>query len=85
MRAISVPLSQHYFCGHDYDCGRLGDRAALAAAKLNIERSFAVVAILDEFETSLEVLEAELPRYFAGARRAYWASQNGNGIASFLR
>ena len=61
----------HYFCGHEYDCGRLNNRAALERAKNNIERYFKVVGILEDFELSLKVMETALPKFFNGAAKMY--------------
>ena len=34
----------------------------------NVEKYFAVVGVLEDFDMSLEVLESYLPRFFAGVR-----------------
>ena len=45
---------------------RKGSKTALQAAKSNIERHFAVVGLMDDFEGLLQVLEAVLPDFFEG-------------------
>ncbi len=61
-----------FFCGHDPEvCGEFGSEAALARAMENVERRFAVVGITEEFDKTLEVLEAYVPRFFRDAREVY--------------
>ena len=42
-------------------------------AKQNVDRHFAVVAVLEEIEKSLRVLEHYVPRFFTGVGQAYQA------------
>lgn len=58
-----------FFCGHSEACDDLESDRLYAAAVANVDRYFAVVGVLEYFQESLEVLEAYLPRFFAGARR----------------
>lgn len=44
---------------------------ALSRAKINVERYFSVVGILEKWNESLEVLEHYVPAFFKGARLAY--------------
>ena len=60
-----------FFCGHASECRYFESEAALAKAKENVERYYAVVGVLEQFDASLEVLEAYVPRYFAKAAATY--------------
>ncbi len=44
-----------------------GSRAALQAAKSNVEEHYAVVGLLSDLEGFVQLLEAMLPDFFAGA------------------
>ena len=56
-------LMTKYFCGHELFC-KTGSEQALAQAKKNL-MNFAVVGIVEEMETSLQVFKSLLPRYFS--------------------
>ena len=60
-----------FFCGHDDVCNTVFSREALARAMKNVEERYAVVGVTEMFDKSLEVLEAYIPRYFAGAKAMY--------------
>ena len=68
-------LQLSYFCGSSRLCSDPSSRAALQLAKHNIETRlevwwhprYTVVGVMEHWETSLRVLEAYLPRWFAGA------------------
>ena len=51
-----------------------------------MEKSFAVVGVLEELDKTLTVLENYLPRFFTGVRdiynknKAYWKSINRNNV-----
>lgn len=53
-----------FFCGQALACRQVGNPAALARAKRNIERFFPVVGVLEQFQASLKVMEEVLPRFF---------------------
>ncbi|XP_033122144.1 uronyl 2-sulfotransferase-like [Anneissia japonica] len=55
-----------FFCGHSPQC-RLPGRTPLEMAKLNVERDFIVVGVLEELDDTFAVLEKMLPRFFTGA------------------
>lgn len=55
-----------YFCGHDEECTQLGNPAALQKAKHNVDKHFAVVGLLEHLDKTMEVLEANLPKFFTG-------------------
>ena len=44
---------------------------AVSIAKLNIEKYYPVVGVLEEFNTTMMVLEEKLPVFFNGATRVY--------------
>ncbi|XP_033124471.1 uronyl 2-sulfotransferase-like isoform X2 [Anneissia japonica] len=46
---------------------RLPGRTPLEMAKLNVERDFIVVGVLEELDDTFAVLEKMLPRFFTGA------------------
>ena len=57
-----------YFCGHALACRQVGSRQALAQAKRNVEKFYAVVGILEEFEGTLRVMEMVLPMFLSVSR-----------------
>ena len=56
------------------------NQRALQEAKLNIERSYSVVGVMEQMEKSLHVMEHYMPRYFNGASDIYtnWSKVNSN-------
>ncbi len=60
-----------FFCGHGPQCDAFNSKRMLDIAKSNVEKHFAVVGVLEDWDMSLEVLEAYVPRFFAEAREAY--------------
>ena len=60
-----------FFCGMHHDCNFFESERALRRAKANVDKHYAVVAVLEQLEKSLQVLEEFIPRYFANARQAY--------------
>ena len=60
----------------DIECNWFESDAALQKAKQNVDKHFAVVAVLEEIEKSLRVLEHYVPRFFTGVGQAYQASMN---------
>ena len=59
------------FCGQHPLCVRFNSREALEEAKVVVERSYPVVAVLELWEESLQVLEHVLPHFFTGATQMY--------------
>ena len=55
----------------DRICNEFGSREALNQAKLNVEKYFAVVGLLEEWDKSLEVMENYVPLFFKNAREVY--------------
>ena len=54
------------FCGHDAFCAEFNGERALAAAKENVERHYAVVGVVEEVNKTLEVMQALMPDVFKG-------------------
>ena len=52
-----------FFCGHALACRQVRNPHALALAKRNVEKFYAVVGVLDELEGSLRLMEKVLPRF----------------------
>lgn len=49
---------------------------AMQRAKRNVETRYAVVGTWEDTNTTLRVLEAYIPRFFAGASHEYFAMQS---------
>ena len=58
-------------------CDEFGSKEALNLAKLNVEKYFAVVGVLEEWDKSLQVLENYVPSYFKSAREVYQNRMKG--------
>ncbi|XP_037076783.1 heparan sulfate 2-O-sulfotransferase pipe-like [Pollicipes pollicipes] len=59
------------FCTSSPQCWSFGSRAALQEAKRVVESEYAVVGLLEDWDTSLTVMEKLVPRFFAGASVLY--------------
>ena len=55
-----------FFCGQDPLCIHPTEEA-LAQAKQNVQKHFAVVGYLEKYQEFLEILEPMFPLYFSGA------------------
>ena len=53
------------------DCSEFEGEKALQRAKKNVEKHYAVVAVLEEMNKSLYVLENYIPKYFRNSRKLY--------------
>jgi heparan sulfate 2-O-sulfotransferase HS2ST1 len=69
-----------FFCGHAAECWIPGNRWALEQAKQNLINNYLVVGVTEELGDFVAVLEATLPRFFAGATELY-----NSGRKSHLR
>ena len=65
-----------FFCGMHPDCNFFESEKALQRAKDNVEKYYAVVAVLEEINKSLYVLENYIPRFFRNARKLYGQLMN---------
>jgi dermatan/chondrotin sulfate uronyl 2-O-sulfotransferase UST len=79
-----------FFCGHKPHCWVINGEEAFKTAKARVEKEYAVVGILEEFEKSLLVMEHYIPRFFAGvsdlyARRAEWQQNINKNIFRWAR
>ena len=68
---MSIRSQISFFCGHDPECLYFEEPEALARAKANVERYYAVVGVLEQFDESIRVMEAYAPRFFANAPETY--------------
>ena len=59
-----------FFCGQDPMCIYPSEKA-LAQAKRNLQKHFAVVGYLEKYQEFLEILEYMFPLYFSNARILY--------------
>ncbi len=75
-----ITYLQPFFCGQEKECSLLGSDWALKKAKENIEKWYAVVGLLEEFNTTLTVLEHAMPRFFKDAPKLYNTYLKGNII-----
>ena len=66
MRMVFVRKQIMAFCGHDPFCGEFNGERALAVAKENVDRHYAVVGVIEELNKTLEVMEAFMPDVFPG-------------------
>ena len=64
-------LTMYFVCFRKHN-----NPTALQIAKYNIERYYSVVAVIEQMQKSLFVLERYLPRFFYKATRLY--SKSGN-------
>lgn len=69
-----------FFCGHDAFCPIFGNREGLNRAMQVVEKDFAVVGILEDWDKTLAVLEHYIPRYFKGVTKIYDERLKGDKI-----
>lgn len=67
----SYDLTIPYFCGHDPKCTLLNNQWAFDTAKQNVEKYYQVVGVLEELNTTLDVLEGQIPQFFKRATITY--------------
>ena len=67
-----------FFCGMHPDCDEFESEKALQRAKANVEKHYAVVAVLEDIHKSLYVLENYIPKYFRSVRDVYDAYMKEN-------
>lgn len=63
-----------YFCGMDPVCTRM-DEESVKLAKKHLDNEYVFVGMLEEYNTTLYLLENILPEYFSGAKRAAFLNQ----------
>ncbi|XP_070562686.1 uronyl 2-sulfotransferase-like [Ptychodera flava] len=71
-----------YFCGHGEGC-RMPNKWAVEQAKKNVVENYALVGILEHFNTTLKLLDKLVPQYFGGAMDAYLSVQNTGIVEKF--
>lgn len=64
-----------YFCGQGIECVKWNSPNSIKQAKLNVDKYFPVVAVLEYIDESLFVLERMLPRYFTHATDVFKGSK----------
>ena len=62
---------QPYFCGQSLNCTILGSRWALKKALYNIEKFYPVVGVLEDMNSTLSVLQENLPNFFENVVTVY--------------
>ncbi|CAH1785457.1 unnamed protein product [Owenia fusiformis] len=65
---INLWLQIPFFCGHAAECWEPGSEWALTQAKYNLLNNYLLVGTTEELSNFVAVLEATVPRLFAGAR-----------------
>ncbi|RZC41909.1 uronyl 2-sulfotransferase [Asbolus verrucosus] len=63
-------LTIPYFCGHDPKCFS-NNQWAMQMAKINVEKYYPVVGVLEELNTTLEIFEHKVPYFFKGVQDLY--------------
>jgi len=59
------------FVDETHSFSEFNGRWAIEEAKRNVEKYYAVVGVLEEFDLTLKVLEAYVPRFFDGSEAFY--------------
>lgn len=77
IRRYDTAQLTEFFCGQDLYCSGFNTDAALRKAKDNVERHYAVVGVLEDFNKTLAVLEHYIPTIFKGSLNIYWESLKG--------
>ena len=73
-------MLQAYFCGHYPFCAEHGSVLALDMAKVNIERWFPVVWVMEDPLISFRVMEAKLPKFFSGVVKMHYEAKGRPGF-----
>lgn len=60
-------MMMSFLCGNHPQCSNSTNRMALQRAMYNVEHRYTVVGVLEQFNSSLTVMEHYLPRWFKGA------------------
>ena len=74
------PSQITFFCGHDPECLVFGSPKAAQQAKQNVEKYYAVVAILEEMKKSMYVFEQYIPKMFNNASKIYEEIMSKNDV-----
>lgn len=65
---------------HNYVSRRPGNEWALQMAKYNLVKHYLVVGVTEQLGDFVAVLEAALPRFFAGATQLYQSGKAQRGL-----
>ncbi|XP_065669476.1 heparin sulfate O-sulfotransferase [Hydra vulgaris] len=60
-----------YFCGSDAFCWEPGSEKALLHAKINLEKHYFLVGLMEKMDSFIEILESILPRFFHGSLKLF--------------
>jgi len=77
MRRYDTAQLTEFFCGQDLLCSGFNTDVALRKAKDNVEKHYAVVGVLEDFNKTLSVLEHYIPTIFKGSLNIYWETLKG--------
>lgn len=64
-----------FICGQHPYCLKHGEPYALQKAKFHAEYEYSVIGVLEEWNTTLAVLEHYLPTFFNGATQRYFSTE----------
>merc|ERR1719189_1426253 len=71
MRRFDMAQLTEFFCGQKLYCSGFNTDVALRKAKYNVEKHYAVVGVLEDFNRTLAVLEHYIPKIFKGSLGVY--------------
>jgi len=71
-------LQLSYFCGQDEECFDPSSVRALKRAMEAVETQYSVVGVVEEYNSTLHVLEAYLPGWFGGATKIFNSMEQKN-------
>ena len=60
-----------FFCGNTPECALFNSEKVLNKAKEIVEKSYSVVGILEDLNSTFEALEAFIPKFFRNAKELY--------------
>lgn len=76
MRRHDMAQLTEFFCGQQLYCSGFNTDVALRKAKNNVEKHYAVVGVLEDFNKTFSVLEHYLPKIFKGSLAMYQKMNN---------
>merc|ERR1719189_1170527 len=77
MRRYDMAQLTEFFCGQELYCSGFNTDVALRKAKDNVEKHYAVVGVLEDFNKTLAVFEHYIPKIFKGSLNIYWETLQG--------
>lgn len=76
-RRFDMNQLTEFFCGQESYCSGFNTDEALRKAKDNVEKHYAVVGVLEDFNKTLQVFEHYIPKIFMGSFNVYWNQLHG--------